>query len=191
MRIVPQFRYSDRGRSAVSVAVLLLLTNALCQSPARLTEDEVEAGFIYNFTKYTEWPQATERDDNAHFHLCVVGDGGVVEQLEKSVHGKIVANRNILVRHVGESADITDCEALYVGRISRKIEDRLVSALVGQAILTIGSTPGYLRGTGIVTFVVEADRVRFDINAQLAEKVNIHFDSRILALARNKIGVSR
>ena len=155
------------------------------QSTDQLTAEQVEAGFIYNFTKYTEWPPLPGHDNTA-FHLCVAGDGGVVEQLDKAVNGKAVGNRNIVVRHLDDSVDINDCELLYVGQISRKLDDRLTALLPGQPILTIGSTPGYLRGGGMITFFVEANRVRFDINARLAEKVNIRFDSRILALARAK-----
>ncbi len=186
-----------------ALAALFFASVPLCGQSA-LTAEQVEAGFIYNFTKYTEWPTVAGRDDS-RFHLCVAGDGGVVEQLDRAVNGKAVGNRSIVVRHleehasdprpsspgVADSAGVGDCEILYVGRISRQMEERLVSLLPGQVILTIGSTPGFLRGAGMITFVFEDNRVRFDINARLAEKVNIRFDSRILALARNKNEVSR
>lgn len=195
MQAAPPVRrsmYAGRSQPAFAYvfAVFLLAATLFGQSPQRLTEDEVEAGFIYNFTKYTEWPLLAD-GDNARFHLCVAGDGGVVEQLDRAVNGKSVANRSIAVRHLDESADVTGCEVLYVGRIARRLEERLLSVLSGQPILTIGSAPGYLRGAGMITFVVEGARVRFDINARMAAKVNIRFDSRMLALARNKNEVSR
>ena len=174
----------------LTVCLAASTTLALGQSADLLTAEQVEAGFIYNFTKYAEWP-ILSGNDNTRFHLCVAGDGGVIEQLDNAVNGKAVGNRNIIVRHLEDTGEITDCEILYVGRVSRRWEDRLVAQVSGQGILTVGSTPGYLRGAGIITFVIEGNRVRFDINARLAEKVNIRFDSRILALARNKNEASR
>ncbi len=179
-----------RASLCAFAVVLFTVAPVFGQSTELLTAEQVEAGFIYNFIKYTEWPLRTD-NDKTRFHICVAGDGGVAGQLDNLVNGKAVGSRNIVVRHLEDSSEITDCRILYVGRVARKLEDRLIPLLSGQAILTVGSTPGYLRGAGIITFVIEGNRVRFDINAKLAERVNIRFDSRILVLARNKNETSR
>jgi hypothetical protein len=156
-----------------------------------LSAAQVQAAFIYNFTKYTEWPSQPADADTTHFHLCVVGDNPVTEQLDTAIQGKVAANRTIQIRHIGNEANLSGCEVLYVGNVSRQTEERLLAALSAQPILTLGSLPGFLRGQGMVTFVVEDNRVRFDINTRIAEKVNIRFDSRILALARKRIEAPR
>lgn len=156
---------------------------SFAQSADNLTADQVKAGFIYNFSKYVDWPSSVDPDPY-RFHICIAGNDGVAEQLQSAVHGKTTGGRPIGVRRVGEDLNVTGCEILYVGNISKALADRLSSGLAGQPVLTVGSSPAFLRGEGILTFVVEDNRVRFDINLRIAAKVNLHFDSRILALAR-------
>jgi hypothetical protein len=165
--------------------------HGFAQRTELLTADQIIAGFIYNFTKYTEWPPRPQDEDLLHFHICVAGTSGVSDQLSNVVQGKLADNRSIQVRRIGEDLNVRGCEILYVGNVPRKLEERLLGAVAGQPILTVGSSTGFLRGEGLVTFVLEEDRVRFELNARAAEKVNIRFDSRILALARNRSEVAR
>ena len=157
----------------------------------RLTAEQVESGFIYNFTKYVEWPAQTDEVEASHFHICVVGEASIADELDSAIQGKVANNRTILVRRINEIPNIRGCEILYVGNIPRATEEKLLAELSARPVLTVGGAPGFLRGEGMVTFVIEADRVRFDINVRSAERVNIHFDSRILAVARKRTEASR
>ena len=148
-----------------------------------LSADQVKAGFIYNFTRYVEFPPRAEADVT-HFHVCTAGQDGVIDQLEIAVHGKVVDNQSIVVVRLGDSVNVGGCEVLYIGNIPGNYEQRLAAAVAGLPVLTVASRRGFLAGAGILTFVLEQNRVRFDIDLDLAQKVNIHFDSRLLALAR-------
>lgn len=155
------------------------------QAGPPLTAEQVQAGFIYNFTRYTEWPEeALEVPDRDHFHICVSGKSAVARQLELYVQNKMAGGRPIQIRRLNDGANVAGCEILYVHNVPNETEDRLLAAIAGKSILTIGSVPGYLRGAGMITFVLEDNRVRFDINLRAAERVNLRFDSRILAVAR-------
>ena len=181
------FPRSRRLLAVLALGAFALVPVLKAQGNDVLTGDQVKAGFIFNFTRYVEWPSAPD-SDLATFHICTAGRDGVVEQLETVVHGRVVDNRKILVQPLADLADVRDCELLYVGNISRKHEERLTAAVASLPVLTVGSTPGFLRGAGMLTFVVEENRVRFDINIDLANRVNIRFDSRLLALARRTNG---
>src|SRR6476659_5154608 len=104
--------------SGLCVVVLLFVASQLlAQANEVLTAEQVQAGFIYNFTKYTEWPlDSAEDEDSNHFHICVIGTGPVVEQLDL-IQGKMVLNRVILIRHLTEGPNVNGCEVLYVGNL--------------------------------------------------------------------------
>jgi len=172
---------------ALALEAFAAITFLSAQDKESLTADQVKAGFIYNFTRYVEWPSPGDADP-AHLHICAAGADGVIDQLEIAVHGKVVDNRRILVRRLGDAADLNSCELLYVGMISRKEEQQFATAVAGLPVLTVGSKPGFLRGAAMLTFVLEENRVRFDIDLALASKANIRFDSRLLALARRTNG---
>jgi YfiR/HmsC-like len=177
-------------RAAAIGALLAGTVTPVRAQTATLTADQVKAGFIYNFTKYIYWP-APEDADPAHFHLCIAGRDGVIDQLESAVHGKMTGGRTILVRRVGDETNVKGCELLYVGDLPRAVAERLATSVNGRSVLTVGSVPRFLHGEGIITFAIYEDRVRFDINLRLAEKLNIRFESRILALARRTAEVSQ
>lgn len=183
-----------RGLSCRIVAALALFCATAFQSAApqagSLTADQVKAGFIYNFTRYIEWPKHEDVDPE-HFHLCIAGYDAVVDELVSTVHGKATGGRLILVRFIKDDNDVKGCEILYVGDLGRTSAKRLAEAVNDRPILTVGSVPRFLRDQGIITFVIDEGRVRFDINHQLAERLKIRFESRILALARRTAEVSQ
>ena len=54
----------------------------------------------------------------------------------------------------------------------------------GQSILTIGDTDGFAQLGGIVNFVLEDGKVRFEINPESAGRARLRISSRLLTLAR-------
>ncbi|MGH9524208.1 MAG: YfiR family protein [Terriglobales bacterium] len=169
--------------AALAFGVFTAAPFVSAQGNESLTADQVKAGFIYNFTRYIEWPLPADTD-RTRFHVCTAGEDGVVDQLEVAVQGKVVDNRRIFVIRLRDPDSLATCEVLYVANISRSFEEQLAAAVAGLPVLTVGNKPGFLRGAGMLTFVIEDNRVRFDVDVNLARKVNIRFDSRLLALAR-------
>jgi len=58
-------------------------------------------------------------------------------------------------------------------------------------MLIVTETPGALAQGGVVNFVVEDGRVRFDISLDAAERRGLKLSSRLITVARNVIGKSR
>ena len=56
---------------------------------------------------------------------------------------------------------------------------------VGTGVLTVGEAPGFLRAGGIIGFVVENRRVRFDVNQGAAARARLRISSKLLSVARS------
>ena len=176
------------GSCKASIGLWLLLFALLpcqAQNNVALTAEQVKAAFLYNFTKYTEWPPVADGEPGV-LHICVLQAGDVAAELERSIDGKMSGTRTIRIRRLKDAADVGRCELVFVDNGSRQDEQKLASAASTQPVLTVGDSEGWM-----IRFVVEGDRVRFDINVAAARKVNIRFDSRLLALARIRIEVLR
>ena len=50
-------------------------------------------------------------------------------------------------------------------------------------MLTVGDTGGFLEQGGIVNFVLEGTKVRFEISQEAAQRAGIRISSRLLRLA--------
>jgi hypothetical protein len=85
----------NRGRLRkwqwMSALWLLLLAGPL---PAANTEADVKAAFIYNFTKFVEWPP-TALADNTPLQLCVLGQDDTSSRL-RQLHGREAQGRRSL-----------------------------------------------------------------------------------------------
>ena len=70
----------------------------------------------------------------------------------------------------------------FVGRKTpaEEIIDRLRSA----SVLLVGESDGFAEAGGAIQFTLEDNRVRFTINADVADRAGLKFSSRLLALAK-------
>ena len=61
---------------------------------------------------------------------------------------------------------------------------KLVQMVRGLPILTVGETPGFAEHGGVIRFVLEDNRVRFEVNVEAAHQADLTISSRLLTLAR-------
>src|SRR5206468_7860140 len=74
----------------------------LCASAAQaqdVTEPSLKAAFVYNFAKFIDWP-SDALPAAGSFTACVLGDGRVLEALERTVKGRLLSGRSVSVSRV-------------------------------------------------------------------------------------------
>ena len=54
----------------------------------------------------------------------------------------------------------------------------------GLPVLTIGEMPDFARRGGIINFIMEDNKVRFEVNVDAAKQADMNISSRLLALAK-------
>ena len=111
--------------------------------------------------------------------------------LESTVAGKVIGNRVMHVRHLGQAQDAQSCQILFIGRAQSKRIPQLVAGLRNAPILTVGETEGFLDAGGMIRFLLEGNKVRFEINEQAAESARLKIGSRLLILAEHVMGENR
>jgi hypothetical protein len=149
-------------------------------------EYEVKAAFLLNFAKFVEWPTEAFRSSPA-LRLCVLGDDPFGAALERTVAGKRIGDRPIEVaRHDAES-DAADCHVVFLSASEAHTLPRVLAALGGRGILTVGDRPEFVDDGTVIGFRVEGDRVRFDINADAADRAGLRVSSQLLKLANRVV----
>ena len=163
--------------------VCSVLTHATPPAEPIVDEYQVKAAFLFNFAKFVEWPSEAFSDSNAPLVITVFGEDPFNGSLE-AVKGKLVNNRKLTIRRVRDIQDIGKCNVLFVGPSAKKELARILEALQGQSVLTVGEDGGFTQCGGIINFVKEDNRVRFEVNVSAAERAGLKISSRLLALAR-------
>jgi hypothetical protein len=175
------------GIVAVSLMCMSMALPARAQSDDSSGSSEylIKAGFIYNFAKLTEWPAPSFPQPNSPIVIGILGEKDPFQgTLDDVLRGKQVNGRAFVVKHMKGKEDVKGCNMLFVSSSEKEHLDELFRFIQGLPILTIGDTPGFAQRGGIINFVLEDNRVRFDIDVEAAKQANITISSRLLTLAR-------
>ncbi|MGH9574243.1 MAG: YfiR family protein [Candidatus Acidiferrales bacterium] len=143
----------------------------------------IKAGFTYNFAKLMEWPSGAFAQSDSPIVIGVLGTDPFNGTLDQVLKGKQANGRAFEVKHLKWGADIRGCNILFVSDSETAHLDELFHSIKGLPILTIGETPGFAQYGGIINFVVEDNKVRFEIDVDAAKQANINISSRLLSLA--------
>jgi hypothetical protein len=147
--------------------------------------EKVSPVYIYQFTKYIEWPATASQGD---FTIGIVGNSPVFEELEKMAQRlKVGGLRTIIVKKV-ESTDLAavqHCQILFLGKTNQAVVKELDKHLHQTPVLVI--TEGYgmtQRGSLISIYLDEDDeKVKFELSKKHLEQHQFRVSSELLKLA--------
>jgi hypothetical protein len=159
---------------------------AFSASPLRADvtrEYEVKAAFLYNFTKFVEWPDGRFGSPNEPLVIAVLGRSPFGEGLVAAVEGRQVSGRGIVVRPVATADEARSAHLLFVPAGEEGRFAAIAGDLRGAAVTTVGESDRFAAQGGIITFVQEAGRLRFAINLEAAERERLKVSAQLLRLA--------
>jgi len=178
---------------AVKVAVLSLLLclssgMAVVRAQTAASEYQVKAAFLYNFIKFIEWPAGTFVADDSPITIGVVGENSIGGDLAATVKGKTVNGRPLVIKSFGSAKDagLKNCQMVFIAKSERKRIDEIMAALKGTSVLTVSESEGFLDAGGMINFVMEGNRVRFEINDAAVKQSGLLISSKLLSLSKRR-----
>ena len=169
-------------RTFALLLMFLLARPALPQMRTPANEYQVKAAFLLNFTKFIEWPPNAFDDGRSPIAICLFGDDPFDGALNQLVEGEVVNGRKVVVQKIRRAPAAKSCQVLFVGK-GEKETPKILSGL-GPGVLTVGEGEGFLRDGGMITFVLENHRVRFEINQGAASNAELNMSPRLLNVAK-------
>ena len=156
------------------------LTHAQETQPS---EYQLKAAFLYNFAKFVEWPSEALPQNNSPFVIGILGENPFADDLKKTVAGKKVSDHPIDVVPFSTAAEATNCHILFISSSEKTRLAEIFKSLQGVPILTVGETEQFTEAGGMVNFVREANKIRFQINDNTAKVARLKISSKLLSLA--------
>jgi hypothetical protein len=172
--------------SALGIALWVAASSAtgLFAQSREASEYQVKAAFLYNFAKFVEWPGDVFKDPSDPITICVVGEDLFGAILATSVRGKTINGHNIVIRLLKPRQSLRGCQIGFISSSARKDLGSILLDLEGASVLTVGETKGFAAMGGIINFVIEQDRFRFEVNVDAAERAGLKISSKLLSLAK-------
>ncbi|WP_420406029.1 YfiR family protein [Nisaea sp.] len=177
------------AKAALSLLGLSMLALGLTCSHVRgapgdsATVAAVKAAFVFNFAKFTDWPENRMRSGDADIVFCVQRndlDHRVVKDLER----KSINDRMVAIRILGPGADIMECHLFFFSNGMHGAEfDGLVARAAASNVLLISDMPDFAERGGHIALITDQNRLRFKINLGAATGSGLKLSSKLLQLA--------
>ena len=169
-----------------ALAVLsVLLTTAACHAAdadKHLSEYQVKASYLYNFTKFIDWPPQNY-DNSQVFTIVVLGKNPFGEALNP-LADKLVCNRKVLIKYMRNIEALRECNLLFISDdAADNISDILPALNRREGLLTVSDARNFAQRGGMIGFVRQEGRIRFQINNRAARQANLTISSNLLKLA--------
>jgi hypothetical protein len=171
-----------RVKALLAALLLAALPRVSPAQEAASLEYGVKAAFLYNFTKFVEWPSSAF-EERGPLRLCVLGKDPFGKSLQSVVEGEQVQGRPITLVRIDSLDNPGSCHILFLSRTETERLPAVLAAMQGAPVLTVGEAPGLLEKGAGVNFVLEKGKVRFEINQAAVEGTGLKMSSKLLRLA--------
>jgi hypothetical protein len=167
----------QRRTTCAALLVGLLMPCALGADSAN--EYEVKAAFLYNFTKFVEWPEGPA---NTSFCIGIAGEDPFGAALDAVVKGRSVGGHPLVIQRF-KTGQESVCQIVFISASEKKRLHAILDRFQGSAVLTVGDMPGFCGGGGVVGLELGDNRVRLRINMEAAQRAHLQLSSKLLSLA--------
>lgn len=145
-------------------------------------EYAVKAAYIPKFIPFITWPDAAFTTPSAPVTICVLGADPFGGRLEQAAGELKSGDRAITVRYLPGSDVSASCQVVFLGKADEAAVEETLAAAKGKPVVTV--TDSGLKAHGVISFVIEANHVRFDIDQATAAQGGVTISSKLLNLAR-------
>lgn len=180
---MPHFLQLLRRRRCLWFLVLLTsLGSALAQQTVS-KEYQIKAAYLYNFAKFVEWPADSFTNSDSPLVIGVFGQNPFGQELQAIAQAHQINGRPIVIRSITSAADAAGVHLMFVCATDDDQAAAILGSLKNTAILTVGESRKFMDAGGIIDFVRESDKVRFEVSAVEAERHGLKISAQLLKLA--------
>jgi hypothetical protein len=147
-------------------------------------EYQVKAAYLYNFAKFVEWPAQRFANAEAPLVIGVFGENPFGDELRAIARNHKINGRDIVILPVTTSAEARAAQMVFFSAAEDAHAAQELGKIREAGVLTVGESEKFIAAGGMIAFVREGDKVRFEINAEAAEQQGLKISAQLLKLAK-------
>lgn len=142
---------------------------------------KIKSTFLYNFTKYIEWPASYKQGS---FIIAIVGNYTLYNDVSAFFVGKKLGSQDYEIKYFATASDInTKCHIIFVPNDYTGSMSDVVSKAKGKSTLIITDKPGGAKQGAGINFVSIDNKQKFELNKTVVEKYDLKVSSSLVNLA--------
>lgn len=166
------------GAGQLLAALIFCVLSAAPAYPGSPDADAVKAAFVYQFTKFIEWPRGKLDIDGRPFVIGVAGSERIRGAFAKTLEGRSVKDHPIRLVQV-DGAQTPELDLIFIEHGSEGLTSRYLQG----PVFSVSDAEGFLDMGGLIELVTVEGRIRFKIDAERAEQKGFTISSKLLTLA--------
>ena len=174
----------QRILACLMLVLLSVLGPQLAAQDAQVAEADLKAAFLYNFTKFIEWPADAFAKDDSPVAVGVFGDEEFTRTLRTLLADKKAHGRAFTVKRLTNIQEAKTCQILFFREAESRKMGSLYDSIKRMPILTVGESDDFLDQGGMFTMFSEDKQLRFEVNSTTAENAQLTVSSKLLRLAK-------
>ena len=143
---------------------------------------QVKAAYLYNFGRFIEWPRVVTAKSGP-FTVCVLGQDPFGSTLDATMAGETIAGRNVVAKRISTPEESVNCQILFLSAAEAGRLNKIMEGLDKEAVLTVSDMPQFAQRGGMIQFVLEGNRVRFEVNLIATQHAGLTLSSDLLRVA--------
>lgn len=146
-------------------------------------ECEIKAAYLYNFINYIDWPENAFPAPGGTITIGIVGQSEFDAALN-TLNGKQAKGRTVALKQITDTKDFDQCQIVFINASEKERLPQLLEKLKGSRVLSVSEIDGFAEQGGIINFISEHNKVRFEINPDAARRLGLNISSELLKLAK-------
>jgi YfiR/HmsC-like len=173
-----------KPRLIVLILAIGLGLNASIASTAT-SEQALTVAFLYNFLKFTEWPEGTITDG---LSLCVTDSAVFGEELD-AIAGRLAQNKTVNIKHIELGENTRECQLLFLPREEKPVRIReWLKNTDSTRTLTVSNMGEFLDMGGMIVLIDDSNRLQFEVNLERVKSSGLKLSAQLLKIARDVRG---
>jgi len=171
-------------------------------TPSR--EYAIKAAFLYNLTKFVDWPDNKVADSNDSLVIGIIGKDSFGSAFEP-IQDKRVKNKKLLIKRFERLSQLRShnepdqnklrqsvetwqrCHLLFVCASEKNEFTDILKSVAGHGVLTVGEIENFVDGGGIINFIPNKEKAVFEANLIAVKEARLRISSEVLRLAKRVI----
>lgn len=181
-----QPKLAERRVHLVLMILALLIVTTVALHPAAWAgelENKVKTAYIYNFTKFIDWPGEAVTETAESIRICFVGNDPL-RTLLGELNNRQVNGRPIKIIRFKDLGTLSPCDMIYISRSEERQLPLILQRLQGMPVLTISDIPQFSQRGGMIGFVTENERVKIEVNQRNVRQAGLKVSAKLLEVAR-------
>jgi len=149
-----------------------------------LSEYKIKAVYLYKFIQFVRWPKELLAQDT--ITIGILGEDPFGESFAEVEGKKIIPlNKKLVVQKYGvyHKDCALDCNILYIHASEKEKLKDIFNRLSGKKVLVFADMDGFLEAGGMVRFVKESEKIRWEMNKAAIDTAGIKLNAQIFQLA--------